>query len=144
MQPENRALRTFTLNEANSLLPHIGPLVSNAFHINKKVKSLTGDIENLLSIWGKDVTERGHLDFDYYSHMASQRNATINELMDIANQIQSLGCVIKDLDNGLVDFYHENNGRLVFLCWKYGEDKIKYWHPVDGGFQSRSSVAQLG
>ena len=143
MQPENKAVRTFTVKEANNLLTLINPLIESAFYINRKVKSLAGDIENLLSIWGKDVTERGHIDYEYYVSMASQREETIRDLMKIVDEIQSMGCVVKDLDSGLVDFYHDNKGRLVFLCWKFGEDRIRYWHPVDGGFQTRSSVTQL-
>ena len=52
-------------------------------------------------------------------------------------ELQSYGCVIKDLNGGLVDFLAERNGREVYLCWRYGEDRIEYYHELHTGFQGR-------
>lgn len=51
--------------------------------------------------------------------------------------IEGLGVLVKDLQKGLVDFPHERDGRIVFLCWKPDENEIGWWHEVDTGFAGR-------
>ena len=146
MEPENSragTVKTFTLKEANAMLPYVSKIFEKVTSLNDQIKSITFDIENLVSIWGKDVLENGHIDNEYYFSMVSQRENTFQNLIKIVGDMQSMGCVIKDIDKGLIDFYYDNEGELVFLCWKYGEDKIMHWHPVDGGFTNRSSINQL-
>lgn len=53
---------------------------------------------------------------------------------------EEAGCELKSLDPGLVDFYWEHKGELVFLCWREGEDAIGYWHPLAGGFATRQPL----
>lgn len=55
---------------------------------------------------------------------------------DVASVLER-GCVIKDLDRGLVDFYSIQNGTVVFLCWQRGEECIKYWHSINEGYDGR-------
>lgn len=147
MEPENykasKSIKIFTVKEVNELLPTVNLIFENAFHINQRIKSLTSDIENLVSIWGKDVLEKGHVDNEYYFWMVSHREESLQELIKKSSELQSLGCIVKDVDSGLIDFYCDKEGELIFLCWKYGEDKIKYWHTVDGGFKTRMSISQL-
>ncbi len=62
-------------------------------------------------------------------------------MAEAAKQIDLLGCVLKDIDLGLVDFpYDAGGGKIVFLCWQFGEPRIVAWHPVDGGFASRKPL----
>ena len=56
---------------------------------------------------------------------------------------EKIGCILKDLEQGLVDFYCKFEGRDIFLCWKLGEDKIKAWHEVNAGFAGRQSIIDL-
>lgn len=146
MEPSSKergAIKTFTVEEANKLLPHITRMLDGIFLLKQSIKSLTADAENLVSIWGRDVLERGHIDNAYYFAMISEREAAYQELIRKVNEIQSLGCLVKDAEAGLVDFYYNHSGELVFLCWKYGEDKIRYWHKVDSSFRNRSNINQL-
>lgn len=55
---------------------------------------------------------------------------------DIAT-VEETGCILRDADKGLVDFFSIQNGTVVFLCWKKGEDAIKYWHSIHDGFAGR-------
>ena len=55
---------------------------------------------------------------------------------DIAT-IEETGCILRDADTGLVDFFSIQNGTVVFLCWKKGDDSIKYWHSIHDGFAGR-------
>ena len=146
MEPSSRSsgvVRTFTLEEANNLLPHVNKMMDNVMFLNERIKSLTFDIENLVSIWGKDVLDKDHTDNGFYFGKVSEREESFKELVKKVNEVQSLGCVVKDSENGLVDFYHDKHGELIFLCWKYGEDKINFWHDVSDGFKNRKPINQL-
>lgn len=55
--------------------------------------------------------------------------------------IQENGCLVKSVQEGLVDFPHIREGREVYLCWKYGEEDIQYWHEVDAGFAGRTPLS---
>ena len=55
-------------------------------------------------------------------------------------QVQSFGCLIKDLDVGLIDFPTLYRGEEVYLCWKLGEDGIEFWHGVSEGFRGRKKI----
>lgn len=58
-------------------------------------------------------------------------------------KLEKTGCVLKDLEQGLVDFYCKFEKRDIFLCWKLGEDKIKAWHEVDDGFMGRKPIIDI-
>jgi len=55
-------------------------------------------------------------------------------------QLEALGCLLKDLSKGLVDFYTLRDGQLAFLCWKLGEERINYWHDIDSGYAGRQPL----
>jgi len=58
-------------------------------------------------------------------------------------KILSLGVIIKDVEQGLIDFYTLHEDREIFLCWKYGEDSIQYWHEILDGFPGRKHISKL-
>ena len=64
----------------------------------------------------------------------------VQEINDIVEQVNEMGCLVKDLDAGLVDFYGVRDGEPVFLCWQFGEPVVAHWHPVEGGFASRQPI----
>jgi hypothetical protein len=63
-------------------------------------------------------------------------------LQNYLKQIEEKGCLVKNLQEGLVDFPHLKEGREVYLCWKYGEEDIRYWHEVDAGFAGRTPLLE--
>ena len=62
------------------------------------------------------------------------------DLQTEVEAVEARGCVVKDLEHGLIDFYTLLGDRLVFLCWKSGEEEVAYWHPLQGGFSSRQPL----
>ncbi len=64
----------------------------------------------------------------------------IKELMQSIAELEDLGILIRDIDSGLIDFPAEKFGEKVFLCWKYGESEIDYWHGINEGFGGRRSL----
>src|SRR3989338_5750702 len=146
MEPSSKssgAVRTFTIEEANELLPFITESLNKAFVLNERIRSLTNDIENLVAIWGKDVLERGHIDNAYYFSKVTERESAYQEMISRINEMQATGCVVKDIETGLVDFYFSNKGQIICLCWKYGEQRISHWHSVDEGFKSRKAIRRI-
>jgi hypothetical protein len=55
-------------------------------------------------------------------------------------QLQAMGVLLKDVERGLIDFPHWREGREVYLCWKYGEERIDYWHETDSGYTGRQPL----
>jgi hypothetical protein len=64
------------------------------------------------------------------------------QLKQAIDRIQATGCVVKDLDEGLVDFPSLLDGQEVYLCWKLGEERIAYWHGLEEGFAGRKPLDQ--
>jgi hypothetical protein len=74
------------------------------------------------------------------SQEASQAAMEFAQLEALARQIQDSGALLKDLNIGLLDFPSIREGREVYLCWRFGEESIEYWHDVDTGYASRQKI----
>lgn len=117
----------FTLEEANALLPQIEPLMAELLQRRSSV------IESRHAI--KEI-----LDDPYSNRGGPAASRVVQDFMAIerlARKIRSFGCVIKDLNAGLVDFLAEKDGREVYLCWRYGERQIEFYHELHTGYMSR-------
>ena len=62
------------------------------------------------------------------------------QLQSCVTRLQKLGCLVKSVEQGLVDFPHLKEGREVYLCWKHGEDDILFWHEIKAGFGGRTRI----
>ena len=69
-----------------------------------------------------------------------ERDGNVRKLQDAMAEIEQLGALVKDLDIGLLDFMARYEGRDVCLCWKLGEDAIRYWHGAEEGFRGRKEI----
>ena len=122
--------RYFTVEEANALLPEIEPLVGDLLERRARVVRARDEIAEILedphSNVGSATATRMALEF-----------ATIERLTE---RIQAHGCYLKDMNAGLVDFLSERDGREVFLCWRYGEPSIRYYHELHTGYNGRQPV----
>jgi hypothetical protein len=120
-------LKIFTVTEARNLLPKLRRLLARVISERERVLDLRIEIEA--------VREKSSLDSGspygpaYLSHLTAFTEAI--------EEVRSLGVQIKDFRTGLVDFPHEMGGRVVYLCWKFDEDEINWWHEVDAGFAGR-------
>ncbi len=123
--------RYFTLQEANQIIAEIRPLMADLLARRGKVvriyKEIRPQIENIRSDFGGPVHTRLAQDF-----------IAIEAHID---QIKGYGCEIKNLEAGLIDFLAQVNGRDVYLCWRYGEDEITYYHDLNAGFQGRTPIS---
>ena len=72
--------------------------------------------------------------------LTKQQLQLLEQFQSALKQLEDLGCWLKDLNTGLVDFYGLRDGELIFLCWKLGEDRIRFWHTLEDGFAGRQSL----
>ena len=72
--------------------------------------------------------------------LTTQQFQLIEELQAALQRLESLGCTLKDVDRGLVDFYALRDGDIVCLCWRADEEQIRFWHGVEDGFAGRKPI----
>ena len=77
--------------------------------------------------------------------LAAQRDldARAGEAAEVSGRLAEIGCVLRDLDLGLIDFPARAGGSEVFLCWRLGEDAIRFWHGTTEGYAGRKPLSQL-
>ena len=130
--------KRFTLNEAQALLPRVGELLRRAIHL----KSEFDEAEQAIRVSTERIMMMGGVSVNHDSALASKsrRDAAAQGLRDGLEQLEETGCVVKDLDVGLVDFLTLYRGEEVCLCWKLGEPAIEYWHGQNEGFAGRKPI----
>lgn len=120
----------FTVEEANAILPEIDVLMDRLqFHRSRMIK-LRREIVQLLELKESDIG----------GSVASSLVSDFIAIERLMNQIRSHGCLIKDLNTGLVDFLSKRDGREVYLCWRYGEPRIDFYHELHTGFKNRQQI----
>jgi len=130
--------RRFSLTEAESLLPEIETILREAVSL----KSQYQEAEQAIAAFAQRVAMQGGVVVDRGSVLRSraQRDGLGVRLKEAMERLEQYGCVVKDLDIGLVDFPTLFHGREVYLCWRMGETGIRYWHGVDEGFAGRKQI----
>ena len=132
--------KRFNLAEARSLLPQVDRLLRDAL----EAKSAYDKVERTIQSFAERVMLMGGIavDREQVLERRSLRDSSAARLKSAIEQVQELGCVVKDLDIGLVDFPTLFRGTEVYLCWKLGEPDIAFWHGVDEGFRGRKAIDQ--
>jgi len=130
--------RTFTLAEAQTLLPVLESLLRTAIDGKKLIESVDTELQEL----AHRVFLQGGLLVDIVSlaRRKAEREKSIQRVKDALAEIDAAGVQVKDLDMGLLDFPCEVEGRTVLLCWKLGEKIITHWHGVSEGFAGRKPI----
>lgn len=72
--------------------------------------------------------------------LQSKLKSAVDEMNSLLREIGDLGCEVKDVEQGLVDFPHQRGDHVVYLCWKSGEDRIRFWHELSTGFAGRKPL----
>jgi len=131
----------FNRDEAEELLPLIEQSLIKARESKDKVEDLDEQLSQAstkIMVLGGSVPPYGKL-----SATRHQREQFATQLRKALNRIQETGCVVKDLDEGLVDFPTLRKGEEVYLCWKLGEERIGYWHGMEEGFAGRKPLEDI-
>ena len=132
------ASRTFTLDEAQTLLPVLESLLRNSIADKKLMEEVDGEQQAL----NHRIFINGgtHLDIVPLARRKAERARAEQRLRDAFAEIDSIGVQVKDLDIGLLDFPCEVEGQTVLLCWKLGEKSITHWHGTQEGFAGRKPI----
>jgi hypothetical protein len=131
--PNGSFSRYFDADEANSLIPRLEAMIrelqNNAGTLRSRIEQLAETDDKIASMRLQAIVEL-HPEL---SHAASRMEEIIGEIEDI-------GCFLKDIDLGLIDFPCEMGDEVVFLCWQYGESHVIAWHTIDSGFAQRRGL----
>jgi hypothetical protein len=124
-------VRLFTVEEATRTLPYVTSVVAE---VKERYKALRERGKHHNDIPREDERSRNNLKEEIRLHAARIR--------ECSEELESLGALLKDYDNGLVDFPSELDGRRILLCWKFGEQAIEFWHYEDEGYVGRKPVPE--
>ena len=130
--------RSFTLEEAQSLLPVLESLLRTAIDGKKLIEAVDAELQDL----AHRVFLSGGLlvNIIQVARRKAEREKTIQRVKDTLAEIDATGVQVKDLDIGLLDFPCQVEGRTVLLCWKLGEKGITHWHDTSEGFAGRKPI----
>jgi hypothetical protein len=120
----------FTLEEANALLPELRKLLEAATVHRDAMPEKAPHLEPILKASGSNGGGK----------IGSEYGVEAYNLYLMVDRIHQLGVLLKDLDMGLLDFPHERDGRVVFLCWHPPEEQISYWHEIHAGYRGRQPL----
>lgn len=130
--------RTFTLNEAQALLPVLESLLRTALNAKKLMDDVDAEIQ---ALHHRIFLNGGmFLEIVPLARRKAERAKAEQRAKDALAEIDSIGVQVKDLDIGLLDFPCEVEGRKILLCWKLGEKSITHWHGVEEGFAGRKPI----
>ncbi len=130
--------RYFTLDEARQHLPAVDSGIREAIAAKKVFEAAERDQRAL----AEKVMMMGGITVDREAVLGTRqkRENSAAKLKLVFDNFEEIGCVVKDLDIGLIDFPALYRGREVYLCWQLGEPDIAFWHPVDEGFAGRKAI----
>jgi hypothetical protein len=122
--------RIFTLEEARYLLPRLRSIMEDAGQEWRRMKLLNPEIQKL----------RDKASMDAFSPYGVPYVHSLSHLVYLLQQIKDMGVLVKDVDQGLCDFPYMRHGKVVYLCWRLGEESIGYWHEIETGFAGREPL----
>jgi hypothetical protein len=130
--------RTFTLDEAQMLLPVLESLLKQAIQGKKLIEEVDAEVQETahrIFLNGGMMVNVIHL-----AARKAAREKAIQRIKDAIAEIDATGVQVKDLDVGLLDFPCKVEGEIVLLCWKLGEAEIAFWHDTTSGFAGRKPI----
>jgi hypothetical protein len=127
----------FTLEEAEALLPRLREELLAMQACKREVDGLRGDLEAT----AHRTSGNGHVkDEGTLAEKRRRAEALVEQINQRLARINGWGVELKGLDEGLVDFPARRDDRIVYLCWRLGEERIAWWHDVETGFAGRQPL----
>ncbi len=119
----------YSVDEANALVPKLKPVLER---IRKTQETLAQD-KTVAAMREKAAQNGGGLPGRHLSELTKTLDRDLR-------QLQEWGIVLRDPSIGLIDFFHQREGETVFLCWKLGEARVEWWHPLETGIAGRQRL----
>jgi hypothetical protein len=130
--------RTFTLQDAQMLLPTLESLLRTAIKSKQLIEEVDAELQDLAHrIFLNGGTLVKIVDV---ARRKAERERTVQRAKDAVAEIHATGVQVKDIDIGLLDFPCKVDGEILLLCWKLGEKKITHWHSPEEGFAGRKPI----
>lgn len=121
----------FTTNEANTALPDVIKKFEYALSKKNEVSKLEQQLQMCLSTTNS---------FEEFITLKQKLNSAVTKFYEAVEVLESTGVSVKSIEQGLLDFPSKRFDEEVWLCWKYGETEIKFWHEKDSGFMGRKPI----
>ena len=132
--------RRFTEEEANALVPRLEEIFLHLDPKLARLRELRELIEDFESYYGEDLAAAPGRDRESYARYLQERADLDRSVQADIDAVLSLGCEVKDLHRGLVDFPARIGSEIAYLCWQRGEARIGWWHTLGAGFAGRKAL----
>jgi hypothetical protein len=129
-------MRLFTLDEARATLAGMRPLLIQLSEVAARLR----DFQRVVSASARGSSADGHALADPWLDESDPGHELGTQMQQLLNRLNEAGIEVKDPIRGLIDFRHERDGRVVYLCYHLEEPDIGYWHPLETGFAGRQPL----
>jgi hypothetical protein len=129
------SVKVFSIAEANRTLPLVSRIVRDIVAEHPRWRQLVAEYEVAALAakpeWGESPAQ---------ARLQAEIDTVARRIDGYVRELHGVGCHLKSYEDGVVDFYCRHENRLVFLCWRLGEDVVTHWHELDGGFGGRRAI----
>jgi len=131
-------MKLFSPDRANALIPKVAPLVEELWRRRRDLAIRLLETDPVMR--GRKPAPQPRIAAPRSPFTPVRFSEQKAEIVRIIDRIEAYGCMLKDLDLGLLDFPSMRDGRAVYLCWKAGEPRIEHWHCMEEGFSERKRL----
>ena len=125
----------FTVDKANTILPKVKKRFDEILCCKNNVMDIQEELQNLSD---------SNCSFEKFIKKKQELNHAVTALYNMIQELEDLGIMIKSVDEGLLDFPSIRDDEEIWLCWKFGENQVKFWHRKEEGFMGRKPIPQEG
>lgn len=125
----------FTVDKANTILPKVKKKFDEILYCKNNVMDIQEELQNLSD---------SNCSFEKFIKKKQELNHIVTSLYKMIQELEDMGVMVKSVDEGLLDFPSIRYDKEIWLCWKFGENKVKFWHGKDEGFMGRKPIPQDG
>jgi hypothetical protein len=125
----------FTIDEANTILPKVKKKFEEILCCKNNVMDIQEELQNLSD---------SNCSFEKFIKKKQELNHIVTDLYKMIQELEDMGVMVKSVDEGLLDFPSIRYDKEIWLCWKFGESKIKFWHGKEEGFMGRKPIPLEG
>ena len=125
----------FTIDQANTILPKVKKRFDEILFCKNNVIDIQEELQNLSD---------SNCSFEKFITKKQELNHAVTSLYSMIQKLEDMGVMIKSVDEGLLDFPSIRYDEEIWLCWKFGENQVKFWHGKDEGFMGRKPIPQEG
>ena len=131
-------MKLYTLPEASNLLPELTPVLESLRDAYRDLQALRTSV----AAEARGASGDGHLLADPWAEAVGEdrRGSAADTLQVAARKLEEWGIEVKAPEKGLIDFFHQRDDRVVYLCYLLGEPKISFWHELNAGFAGRQPL----